>query len=187
MYYPSIVTAALFIGLIFSDIMNKNTANVSAHAFFGLLCTGITVVLSQNGADLVAWGLLLLPLILLFISFVLIVVKSPWGKKPAASTSAAAAIAANPSIAAALATLAPPPTGGACNVQTPAAMPAIVPTPLVHPPAVIQGTTSTTASQPAAVNPAAAAAAMTHPLSAYVTAPPAKAGPALTPMRACPS
>ena len=186
MYYPSIVTAALFVGLIFSDIMTKNTANISAHAFFGLLCTGITVILSQNGADLVAWGLLLLPLTLLFISFVLIVVKSPWGKKPAASTSVAAAIAANPA-AAALATLAPPPTGPACNVQTPAAATAIIPTPLVQAPAVIQGTTSTTASQPALVNPAAAAAAITQPLSAYVNAPPAKAGPALTPVTACAS
>ncbi len=169
MYYPSIVFAALFSGLIFADILNQQTNRIPGHAFFGLVLIIITVVLTQNNADLVAWGLLILPLTILFISFIMVVLRGPWGTTSSkrAPTAVRAAVSTGGS-----------PMQLSCTVQSPSSTSTIVPTPLAQPSGVVQGTIASTSTQPAAL------ANLSQPLSAYVSKPPTTQG-ALTPVTAC--
>jgi hypothetical protein len=167
MYYPAIIFAAGAIGLIFADILNKHTKSIAGHAFFGILLVIVSVVLSQNGADLVAWGLLVLPMVILFLSFIIVVFKGPWGKSPHASLAAPATA----------------PAGGSqmqlsCSVQTPSSSCNTVPTPLAQAPGVIQGTIASTSTQPAALTN------LSQPLSAYVSRSSNTPAP-LTPASSC--
>jgi hypothetical protein len=169
MYYPSIVFAALFSGLIFADILNKQTDRIPGHAFFGLVIIIITVVLTQNNADLVAWGLLILPLTILFISFVMVVLRGPWGTTSAKRS---------PSVGRAPVSTGSSPMQLSCTVQSPLSTSTMVPTPLTQPSGVVQGTIASTGTQPAALTN------LSQPLSAYVSQPPTTPA-ALTPVTAC--
>jgi len=165
MYYPAIIFAAGTIGLIFADILNKDTNSIAGHAFFGILLVIVSIVLSQNGADLVAWGLLVLPMVILFVSFIIVVLKGPWKKSPRVNL---AAPATAPGSQMQL----------SCSVQTPSSSCNTVPTPLAQAPGVIQGTIASTSTQ------AAALTNLSQPLSAYVSRTSNTPAP-LTPASSC--
>ena len=165
MYYPAIIFAAGTIGLIFADILNKDTNSIAGHAFFGILLVIVSIVLSQNGADLVAWGLLVLPMVILFVSFIIVVLKGPWKKSPRVNL---AAPATAPGSQMQL----------SCSVQTPSSSCNTVQTPLAQAPGVIQGTIASTSTQ------AAALTNLSQPLSAYVSRTSNTPAP-LTPASSC--
>ena len=77
MYYPAITTAALFTAIIIVDAIKKYSSNIPSHAFLGLLSVGAMLFLSMKGADFVAWGILVLPMFIIILSFVLVYMNSP--------------------------------------------------------------------------------------------------------------
>jgi hypothetical protein len=91
MYYPAITTAALFTAIIIVDAIKKYSSNIPSHAFLGLLSVGAMLFLSMKGADFVAWGILVLPMFIIILSFVLVYTGSPIVSAAATSTSPVAA------------------------------------------------------------------------------------------------
>ena len=85
MYYPAITTAALFTAIIIRDVITRNTSDIGSHSFLGLICILGMIVLSMYGADFVAWGLLVLPMFIILLSYVLTYFNSPIMKSSAAS------------------------------------------------------------------------------------------------------
>ena len=65
------IVAALFIAIIFNDLMNEKSSEIPKHALFGLVCTGSFIVLTQNDHEAVCWALLIVPVIALTVSFVI--------------------------------------------------------------------------------------------------------------------
>ena len=72
MFYPAIATAALFIAIIIHDAMIKESDSIPNHAFLGLISVLAMIYLSMKGADIVAWGILVLPMFIIALSFVLV-------------------------------------------------------------------------------------------------------------------
>ena len=72
MYYSVITTAALFIAIIINDVIQKNESSISSHAFLGLLSTLAVLFLCMKGAEMVAWGIIILPIFVIILSFVLV-------------------------------------------------------------------------------------------------------------------
>ena len=85
MYYPAITTAALFTAIIIRDVITRNTSDISSHAFLGLISILAMIVLSMYKADFVAWGLLVLPMFIILLSYVLTYFNSPIMKSSAAA------------------------------------------------------------------------------------------------------
>ena len=83
MYYPAITTAALFTAIIIRDVITRNTSDISSHAFLGLISILAMIVLSMYKADFVAWGLLVLPMFIILLSYVLTYFNSPIMKSSA--------------------------------------------------------------------------------------------------------
>lgn len=77
MYYPAITTAAFFTAIIIRDVITRNSSDIGSHSFLGLICVLGMIVLSMNGADFVAWGLLVLPMFIILLSYVLTYFNSP--------------------------------------------------------------------------------------------------------------
>ena len=82
MFYPAIATAALFTAIIIHDAMVKESDSIPNHAFLGLISVLAMIYLSMKGADIVAWGILVLPMFIIALSFVLVYT----GTKTMAST-----------------------------------------------------------------------------------------------------
>jgi hypothetical protein len=76
MFYPAISTAALFTAIIIHDAMTKQASSIPTHAFLGLISILAMLYLSMKGADFVAWGILILPMFIIALSFVLVYVGS---------------------------------------------------------------------------------------------------------------
>jgi hypothetical protein len=72
MSYPAITTGALFTALLISDLIRRRKEDLGKHALLGLISVLIMLVLSQKGADFVAWGLLILPMFILALSFIIV-------------------------------------------------------------------------------------------------------------------
>ena len=70
-FYPVWVTLALFIALILFDIIQRRKSSVAPHVFAGLVTLFLMLYLSFKDMELVSWGLLLIPLVVLIISFFL--------------------------------------------------------------------------------------------------------------------
>ena len=95
MFYPAIATAALFTAIIIHDAMVKESSSIPIHAFLGLISVLAMLYLSMKGANFVAWGILILPMFIIALSFVLVYVgtkatvsnKVPSVASPAASSS----------------------------------------------------------------------------------------------------
>ena len=77
MYYPAITTAALFTAIIIRDSVTRNSSDIPHHAFVGLICVAAMIFLSMNKADFVAWGLLVLPMFIIILSYILTYFNSP--------------------------------------------------------------------------------------------------------------
>jgi hypothetical protein len=84
MFYPAIATAALFTAIIIHDAMIKESDSIPVHAFLGLISVLAMIYLSMKGANFVAWGILVLPMFIIALSFVLVYV----GTKATVSTNA---------------------------------------------------------------------------------------------------
>lgn len=79
MSYPAITTGALFVALLTLDLINRNNRLLAAHFIFGVIAVLLMLYLSQQGADFVAWGLLVLPFILLLTGVIIGSVKATPG------------------------------------------------------------------------------------------------------------
>jgi hypothetical protein len=95
MFYPAITTAALFTAIIIHDAMVKESSSIPIHAFLGLISVLAMLYLSMKGANFVAWGILVLPMFIIALSFVLVYIgtkatvssKVNYVASPAASSS----------------------------------------------------------------------------------------------------
>ena len=74
MFYPAIATAALFTAIIIHDAMVKESSSIPIHAFLGLISVLAMLYLSMKGANAAAWGILILPMFIIALSFVLVYV-----------------------------------------------------------------------------------------------------------------
>ena len=71
MYYSAVTTVALFIAIIINDVIQNNVSSISNHAFLGLLSVLAVLFLCMKGAESVAWGLIIIPMFTIALSFVL--------------------------------------------------------------------------------------------------------------------
>lgn len=82
--YAPIVTSALFMGIIFYDlIVNAPQKEILKHFLFGLVSTTAMVFLTLRGVELAAWGILLIPVLAVFISSIVAAYKAPAPVTPA--------------------------------------------------------------------------------------------------------
>lgn len=72
---PALATAALFLALVILDIFQQNTQLIPGHALFGVISTLLMAILCQKGAQMAAWGLFILPLVLLIIGWGIMVMR----------------------------------------------------------------------------------------------------------------
>ena len=82
-FYPVCVTLALFIALILFDIMERTPEKVTPHTFAGLIILFLMVYLSFKDMELVSWGLLLIPTVVLITCYFLGKTSSSVTKFPA--------------------------------------------------------------------------------------------------------
>ena len=64
-YYPALVTSALFTALLILDLLTKRTKLFAIHFVFALIAVTLMVYLSQKDLDIAAWGIFAFPFILL--------------------------------------------------------------------------------------------------------------------------
>lgn len=65
--YPALTTAALFMALILLDLAKQQYNLLIGHFLFGVIAVLLMIYLSQNGMDLVAWGVFSIPIVMLLI------------------------------------------------------------------------------------------------------------------------
>lgn len=65
--YPALTTAALFMALIILDLAKQQYKLLIGHFLFGVIAVLLMIYLSQNGMDLVAWGVFSIPIVMLLI------------------------------------------------------------------------------------------------------------------------
>ena len=92
-FYPVCVTIAFFIALLLFDIMERAPEKVNSHIFLGLITTFLMVYLSFKDMEIVSWGLLLIPVVVLVTCYFL-------GYTSPAKVAAAISAVASPSPAA---------------------------------------------------------------------------------------
>ena len=66
---PTIATGAMFVALIFLDLLRRDYELLPGHGFFGLISVFLMAILCQHGYSMTAWGLLLFPFVLLVIGW----------------------------------------------------------------------------------------------------------------------
>lgn len=108
--YPALTTAALFMALILLDIGKQQFKLMIGHLLVGIIAVLLMVYLSQNGADMVAWGIFLIPLVMLAIGLTIGALRSAPG-----AVSAAATMAISSSASAKAATTGPVPCDASGN------------------------------------------------------------------------
>jgi hypothetical protein len=125
MYYPAIITAALFVGIIINDIFSRKRGSIPEHLVLGLVSVTLMVWLTMKNAEIVAWGLLMIPLFILAITFIFVIFNVSLGSTPTtpaagtAATSTTAGVASNAATTTAATTITP----SACTPKQPAATP----------------------------------------------------------------
>ena len=75
--YSIVAVTALFVAIIFNDILQKQSSEISKHALFGLICILSIMLLWHNNLELVAWGLLIVPIVSLIFSFIILNINTP--------------------------------------------------------------------------------------------------------------
>jgi hypothetical protein len=65
--YPALTTAALFMALILLDLGKQQYKLLIGHFLFGIIAVLLMIYLSQNGMDLIAWGVFSIPIVMLLI------------------------------------------------------------------------------------------------------------------------
>ena len=86
MYYPAIITSALFVGILISDIFSGKRGSIPEHLVLGFISVTLMVWLSMKNAEIVAWGLLMIPLFILAITFIFVIFNVSLGSTPTNST-----------------------------------------------------------------------------------------------------
>ena len=126
MYYPAIITGALFVGILISDIFSGKRANMPEHLVLGLISVSAFIWLGVHNAEIVAWGLLMIPLFILAITFIFVMFDVKLATtpttptiSPAVTTSTTAGVASNAATTTAATTITP----SACTPNQPAATP----------------------------------------------------------------
>ena len=125
MYYPAIITGALFVGILISDIFSGKRANMPEHLVLGLISVSAFVWLGVHNAEIVAWGLLMIPLFILAITFIFVMFDVKLATTPTTpaaavtTTSTTAGVASNAATTTAATTITP----SACTPKQPAATP----------------------------------------------------------------
>jgi tetrahydromethanopterin S-methyltransferase subunit E len=94
--YPGLTTAALFMALIILDFAKQQYKLLIGHFLVGIIAVLLMVYLSQNGADLVAWGVFSIPLVMLGIGLSIGALRSAPGTVSATAASAIAVTAGIP-------------------------------------------------------------------------------------------
>jgi len=71
--YSVIATAALFTAVVLNDFLKKkrNTYRIKRHVFFGICAVGAMAALWYLDMEYVGWGLLIIPIAAIFITFLL--------------------------------------------------------------------------------------------------------------------
>ena len=86
--YPALTTAALFMALILLDLGKQQFKLMIGHFLVGIIAVLLMLYLSQNGADLVAWGIFSIPLVMLGIGLAIGAIRSAPGAVSSAATMA---------------------------------------------------------------------------------------------------
>ena len=86
--YPALTAAALFMALILLDLGKQQFKLMIGHLLVGIIAVLLMVYLSQNGADMVAWGIFLIPLVMLGIGLAIGAIRSAPGAVSSAATAA---------------------------------------------------------------------------------------------------
>ena len=68
--YSIISTAAIFIAIVFNDLIQNRKYLIRFHIFLGLLATSLVIILWYLDYEIVAWGLIIVPIFTLFISYI---------------------------------------------------------------------------------------------------------------------
>ena len=79
---PTIATAAIFVSLLFLDLFRRDFELLPGHGFFGVVCVLLMAVLCQYGAEMAAWGFLVLPFVILIIGLGIQATESKNGAVP---------------------------------------------------------------------------------------------------------
>ena len=74
--YSILVTVAFFTAIILNDVFLQDSENIPKHALLGLISTGIISTLWFYDLEFVGWGILILPITALTISFLVLYAKS---------------------------------------------------------------------------------------------------------------
>jgi hypothetical protein len=97
--YSIIFTAAIFIGVILNDVLQKHNKNTSRHFFLGMLAISLVTILWYLEYEIVGWALVVLPIFVLLISYITLVTGSTVTKttsSPVAATTLSTASSAAP-------------------------------------------------------------------------------------------
>jgi len=74
--YSIISTAAIFVAIIFNDLIQNKKYHIRFHVFLGLLATALVTILWYLDYEFVAWGLIIVPIFTLFISYIAVITSS---------------------------------------------------------------------------------------------------------------
>lgn len=82
---PGIATTAYFVAVILLDLYNREWNRIPGHALFGVFATLLILFVCEKASEVVAWILLVAPLVIAFISYYL----SIWLSKDSSETPSA--------------------------------------------------------------------------------------------------
>jgi hypothetical protein len=69
--YPALTTSALFFTFLILDLVRRNYRAMTGHFLFGAIAVLLMLYLCQSGADILAWGLLAVPVIFLLLGVII--------------------------------------------------------------------------------------------------------------------
>jgi hypothetical protein len=85
---PAFVTAALFVAILILDLAKRDYRLLGGHFLFGIISVLLMLFLCQNDAEFVAWGVLLLPFLLLALGLVIGAIQKTSGEPRGVTTNA---------------------------------------------------------------------------------------------------
>lgn len=71
--YSIIFTAAIFVGVLMNDLLEKRDKRMTRHFFLGILATSLVTILWYLGYEIVGWVMVVLPICILLISYIALV------------------------------------------------------------------------------------------------------------------
>ena len=86
--YPALTTGALFTALILLDFGKHQFKLLIGHFLVGIIAVLLMIYLSQNGADMAAWGIFSIPIVMLCIGLIIGALRSVPGAVTVVATNA---------------------------------------------------------------------------------------------------